>query len=63
VSVDPGAHVLEPGLPIVTERLRLRAFRPDDFDAVFAMQSRPDVARFLYWRACDARHISSRTSS
>jgi RimJ/RimL family protein N-acetyltransferase len=50
-GVDPEAHVLEPSLPIVTERLRLRAFRPGDFDAVFAMQSRPDVARFLYWEA------------
>ena len=45
------AHVLEPELPIRTERLILRAFRPDDVDAVFAMQSRPDVARFLYWDA------------
>jgi RimJ/RimL family protein N-acetyltransferase len=43
------AHVLEPDLPIRTERLILRAFRPDDVEAVFAMQSRPDVARFLYW--------------
>jgi RimJ/RimL family protein N-acetyltransferase len=49
--MDHDAHVLEPTLPIVTERLRLRAFRPEDFDAVFAMQSRPDVARFLYWEA------------
>lgn len=46
-----GTHVLEPKLPIRTERLILRAFRADDFDAVFAMQSRPDVARFLYWDA------------
>ena len=45
------AHVLEPELPIRTERLILRAFRPDDVDAMFAMQSRPDVARFLYWDA------------
>jgi RimJ/RimL family protein N-acetyltransferase len=44
-------HVLKPVLPIPTERLILRAFRPEDFDAVFAMQSRPDVARFLYWDA------------
>ena len=45
------AHVLEPELPIRTERLILRAFGPDDVGAVFAMQSRPDVARFLYWDA------------
>ena len=49
--MEPGTHVLEPELPIATERLLLRAFRPEDFDAVFAMQSRPDVARFLYWEA------------
>jgi RimJ/RimL family protein N-acetyltransferase len=50
--VDPShTHVLEPALPIETERLILRSFRPDDFDAVYAMQSRPDVARFLYWDA------------
>jgi len=35
--------------PLETERLLLRAFTPEDFDAVFAMQSRPDVARYLYW--------------
>ena len=50
--MDPSRpHLLEPALPIETERLLLRAFRPQDFDAVFAMQSRPDVARFLYWDA------------
>jgi RimJ/RimL family protein N-acetyltransferase len=49
--VRSATHVLEPDLPIRTERLTLRAFRPDDFDAVFAMQSRPDVVRFLYWDA------------
>jgi RimJ/RimL family protein N-acetyltransferase len=49
--VHAAAQVLEPDLPIETERLLLRAFGADDFDAVFAMQSRPDVARFLYWEA------------
>lgn len=37
--------------PIETERLLLRPFVVEDFDAVFAMQSRPDVARYLYWDA------------
>jgi len=37
--------------PIETERLLLRPFVAEDFDAVFAMQSRPDVARYLYWDA------------
>ena len=51
-AVDPSpTHVLEPDLPIETEQLTLRAFGPGDFDGVFAMQSRPDVARFLYWDA------------
>jgi RimJ/RimL family protein N-acetyltransferase len=40
--------------PIETERLLLRPFVAEDFDAVFAMQSRPDVARYLYW---DARTV------
>jgi RimJ/RimL family protein N-acetyltransferase len=43
--------VLEPGYPLETERLRLRPFAPTDFDALFAMQSRDDVARYLYWGA------------
>jgi RimJ/RimL family protein N-acetyltransferase len=34
--------------PIETERLTLRAFRPDDLEAVFEMRSRPDVVRYLY---------------
>jgi RimJ/RimL family protein N-acetyltransferase len=32
-----------------TERLLLRPFQADDFDALFAIHSRPDVARYLYW--------------
>ena len=32
-----------------TDRLRLRQFTTDDFDALFAIQSRSDVARWLYW--------------
>jgi RimJ/RimL family protein N-acetyltransferase len=37
-----------------TERLRLRPFAPGDFEALLAMQSRPDVARRLYREARDA---------
>ncbi len=37
--------------PIGTRRLLLRPFTPEDFDALFAMQSRPEVARHLYWEA------------
>jgi RimJ/RimL family protein N-acetyltransferase len=35
--------------PILTDRLLLRPFEPSDLDAVHAMQSREDVARYLYW--------------
>jgi RimJ/RimL family protein N-acetyltransferase len=40
--------VLAPDLPIETERLTLRAYRPDDYDALHAIVSRTDVNRFLY---------------
>ena len=41
--------VLEPAYPLETERLLLRPFTPDDFGALYAMQSNEDVARWLYW--------------
>jgi RimJ/RimL family protein N-acetyltransferase len=37
--------------PIVTERLILRSFSLDDLDDLYAIQSRTDVARYLYWSA------------
>jgi RimJ/RimL family protein N-acetyltransferase len=43
--------------PIQTERLLLRPFVAEDFDAVFSMQSRPDVARYLYWDARDEDEV------
>jgi RimJ/RimL family protein N-acetyltransferase len=33
---------------IETERLRLRAFEPEDLDALAAIYGRPDVVRYLY---------------
>jgi RimJ/RimL family protein N-acetyltransferase len=42
-------HTLDVGGGYETERLRLRPYAPGDFDALFAMQSRQDVARWLYW--------------
>jgi RimJ/RimL family protein N-acetyltransferase len=36
-------------LPFETARLRLRHLEPGDFDAVHAIESRPEVARWLYW--------------
>jgi RimJ/RimL family protein N-acetyltransferase len=35
--------------PIRTERLLLRAFTEDDLDALYDMQRRPEVTRFLRW--------------
>jgi RimJ/RimL family protein N-acetyltransferase len=40
-----------------TERLIVRRFAEDDFDALFAIQSRPDVARWLYWDARGAGEV------
>ncbi len=37
-----------PAYPIETERLLLRPYRPDDFDALLAIESRADVNRYLY---------------
>jgi len=48
---DRALSVLEPAGPLETKRLLLRPFVAEDFDAVFAMQSRLDVARYLYWDA------------
>jgi RimJ/RimL family protein N-acetyltransferase len=39
--------------PIETARLRLRPYRAADFDALYDIQSRPDVTRFIYWPARD----------
>ncbi len=36
-------------LPIETERLTLRALREADLEDLLTIQSRPDVARYMYW--------------
>jgi RimJ/RimL family protein N-acetyltransferase len=36
---------------MTTERLLLRPFTADDFESLLAIQSRADVARWLYWEA------------
>jgi RimJ/RimL family protein N-acetyltransferase len=41
--------MLRPTYPIETARLRLRPFSADDLDALYAIQSRVDVTRYLYW--------------
>ena len=47
------AHVFT----LETERLLLRPFAEADFESLLAMQSRADVARFLYWEARDAEAV------
>ena len=43
--------------PLETERLLLRPFTADDFEALRAIQSRPDVARWLYWEPRDDAEV------
>jgi RimJ/RimL family protein N-acetyltransferase len=38
-----------PWYPIETERLLIRPFEEADLEDLFAIQNRPDVARYLYW--------------
>jgi RimJ/RimL family protein N-acetyltransferase len=45
--------------PIRTERLALRPFEQGDLDAVFDMQSRPEVARYLYWEPRARAEVSA----
>ena len=40
-----------------SERLLLRPFTTDDFESLFAIQSRPDVARWLYWESRDEGEV------
>ena len=39
---------MSPDWPLETERLTLRPFVEDDFEAMHAMRSSPEVARYLY---------------
>jgi RimJ/RimL family protein N-acetyltransferase len=36
-------------MPLLTDRLLLRTFEEGDLDALTEIESRPEVARFLYW--------------
>ena len=45
--------MFRPEHPVETTRLTLRPFTRDDFDDLYAYQSRPDVARYLHWDARD----------
>jgi len=54
-----GAVVLQFTFPITTERLRLRPYGPGDFDDLFAMHSREDVVRYLYWDVRDREQVAA----
>jgi RimJ/RimL family protein N-acetyltransferase len=48
---------VKPAYPLQTERLLLRPFAATDFDALLAIQSRPEVARYLYWDPRNAAEV------
>jgi RimJ/RimL family protein N-acetyltransferase len=51
-STDVGTaagKVLRPAYPLLTERLLLRPFEDGDLDALYDIERRADVARYLYW--------------
>lgn len=47
--------MLRPSYPIETERLSLRPFCQDDLEGLYAYQSLPEVARYLYWEPRNMR--------
>jgi len=49
--------VLRVDAPIETERLRLRRTAVEDLDGLAAIQSRPEVARFVYWDAREREEV------
>jgi RimJ/RimL family protein N-acetyltransferase len=49
--------MLRPDFPIETARLTLRPFEAGDLDGLYAIQSRPDVARYLYWEPRDREQV------
>jgi RimJ/RimL family protein N-acetyltransferase len=51
------SRMLRPRYPIETERLTLRPFARDDVDGLYAMQSLPEVARYLYWEPRDRAEV------
>ncbi|CAA9562153.1 MAG: Acetyltransferase [uncultured Thermomicrobiales bacterium] len=51
--------MIEPTYPIRTERLRLRPYAAGDFDDLFAMHSREDVVRHLYWDVRDREEVAA----
>lgn len=51
---------LRPVYPVLTKRLTLRPFRPDDTDAMFQYRSREDVCRYLLFAPQTREQITAR---
>lgn len=51
--------MLQPTYPIETERLLLRPYGEGDLDDLFAMHSREDVVRYLYWDIRDREQVAA----
>jgi RimJ/RimL family protein N-acetyltransferase len=49
--------MLRPKYPIDAGRVLLRPFVPGDLDALYDLQSRPDVTRYLYWEPRSADEV------
>lgn len=49
--------MLKPDYPIRTPRLALRPYTLDDLDALYDIQSRPDVTRYLLFEARDRDEV------
>jgi len=47
--MPPNTRPHDWAVSLESARLLLRPFRHDDFESLFAMHSRPEVARYLYW--------------
>jgi RimJ/RimL family protein N-acetyltransferase len=55
--------VLRPDYPIRTQRLILRPFAETDLEDLHAFQSRPEVARYLYWEPRDREQVRQALSN
>jgi RimJ/RimL family protein N-acetyltransferase len=49
--------MFEPRYPLITARLVLRPYVLEDLDAMYAMQSRPEVTRYLYFGPRDREEV------
>jgi RimJ/RimL family protein N-acetyltransferase len=49
--------VVTPSFPIETERLSLRPYEEGDFEFLYALQSREDVARYVPWPPRDEETV------